>query len=88
MPATVKPALKPADGILAPLALPLFRRLWLANLVGSTGWLIQGVGAAWAMTQMTAEADKVALVQTARELILLPLATDGGAPCARLLWRR
>ena len=31
---------------------------------------------------------RIALVQTARELILLPLATDGGAPCARLLWRR
>lgn len=31
---------------------------------------------------------RIAFVQTARELILLPLATDGGAPCARLLWRR
>jgi hypothetical protein len=31
---------------------------------------------------------RIALVQTARELILLPLATDGSIPCARLLWRR
>lgn len=31
---------------------------------------------------------RLAMVQTARELILLPLTTDGAAPCARLLWRR
>lgn len=79
MPATVKPALKPADGILAPLALPLFRRLWLANLVGSTGWLIQGVGAGWLMTTLSGAPEMVALVQTATMAPILLFALVAGA---------
>ena len=54
-----------ADGVTAPLRHPVFRRIWLASLLSNLGLLIQGVGAAWAMTQMTSSADKVALVQTA-----------------------
>ena len=49
-----------ADGITAPLRHGTFRRIWLASLLSNLGILIQGVGAAWAMTQMTAAADKVA----------------------------
>jgi len=55
----------PADGIAAPLRHGVFRRIWLASLLSNLGLLIQAVGAAWAMTQMTSSADKVALVQTA-----------------------
>ena len=40
-------------GILTPLRLPLFRSVWIANLVGSTGWLVQGVGAGWLMTTIS-----------------------------------
>src|SRR6516164_8242906 len=61
-----------ADGITAPLRHSVFRRIWLASLLSNLGILIQGVGAAWAMTQMAASADKVALVQTAVMLISMP----------------
>jgi MFS family permease len=59
-----------ADGIarggaFAPLKQPLFRNIWFGSLFSNFGQLIQGVGAAWAMTQMTGRADMVALVQTA-----------------------
>src|SRR5712671_6113795 len=59
-----------ADGVAAPLRHAVFRRIWLASLLSNLGLLIQGVGAAWAMTQMTSSADKVALVQTA---LMLPI---------------
>ena len=42
-----------ADSIAAPLRHSVFRRIWLASLLSNLGLLIQGVGAAWAMTQMT-----------------------------------
>src|SRR3981189_3116492 len=58
------------DSVAAPLRHAVFRRIWLASLLSNFGLLIQGVGAAWAMTQMTSSADKVALVQTA---LMLPI---------------
>ena len=68
-----------ADGIMAPLRHAVFRRIWLASLVSNLGILIQGVGAAWAMTQMTSSADKVALVQTALMLPIMLIAMPAGA---------
>jgi len=70
---------KVADGIAAPLRYTVFRRIWLASLFSNLGLLIQGVGAAWAMTQMAASADKVALVQTAMSLPVLFIAIPAGA---------
>ena len=67
------------DGITAPLRHAVFRRIWLASLVSNLGILIQGVGAAWAMTQMTSSADKVALVQTALMLPIMLIAMPAGA---------
>ena len=67
------------DGIAAPLRHAVFRRIWLASLVSNLGILIQGVGAAWAMTQMTSSADKVALVQTALMLPVMLIAMPAGA---------
>ncbi|UFX45212.1 MFS transporter [Bradyrhizobium sp. 41S5] len=67
------------DRITAPLRHSIFRRIWLASLLSNLGILIQGVGAAWAMTQMTAEADKVALVQTALMLPVMLIAMPAGA---------
>ena len=75
-PDSPKPA---ADGITAPLRHALFRRIWLASLLSNLGLLIQGVGAAWAMTQMTASADKVALVQTALMLPIMLISMPAGA---------
>lgn len=68
-----------ADGIAAPLRFPAFRRIWLASLLSNLGILIQGVGAAWAMTQMTSSADKVALVQTALLLPVMLISMPAGA---------
>jgi MFS family permease len=68
-----------ADSITAPLRHAVFRRIWLASLVSNLGILIQGVGAAWAMTQMTSSADKVALVQTALMLPIMLIAMPAGA---------
>jgi MFS family permease len=58
-------------GILSPLRHVVFRRIWTASVLSNLGLLIMGVGAAWSMTQLTASADMVALVQTA---LMLPVA--------------
>jgi predicted MFS family arabinose efflux permease len=68
-----------ADGVAAPLQYGVFRRIWLASLLSNLGLLIQAVGAAWAMTQMTSSADKVALVQTALMLPVMLIAMPAGA---------
>jgi MFS family permease len=67
------------DSITAPLRHTIFRRIWLASLLSNLGILIQGVGAAWAMTQMTSSADKVALVQTSLMLPIMLIAMPAGA---------
>src|SRR5438045_734832 len=68
-----------ADGVAAPLRHSAFRRIWLASLLSNLGLLIQAVGAAWAMTQMTPSADKVALVQTALMLPIMLISMPAGA---------
>jgi MFS family permease len=68
-----------SDSVTAPLRHAVFRRIWLASLLSNLGLLIQGVGAAWAMTQMTSSADKVALVQTALMLPIMLIAMPAGA---------
>src|SRR5580700_10104819 len=67
------------DSIAAPLRHPTFRRIWLASVLSNFGILIQGVGAAWAMTQMASSADRVALVQTALSLPIMLIAMPAGA---------
>lgn len=67
------------DSITAPLRYPIFRRTWLASMLTNLGILIQGVGAAWAMTQMTSSAGQVALVQTALMLPIMLIALPAGA---------
>jgi MFS family permease len=68
-----------SDGVAAPLRHTIFRRIWLASLLSNLGLLIQAVGAAWAMTQMTSSADKVALVQTALMLPVMLISMPAGA---------
>jgi predicted MFS family arabinose efflux permease len=67
------------DSVGAPLRHAVFRRIWLASLLSNLGLMIQGVGAAWAMTQMTSSADKVALVQTALMLPIMLISMPAGA---------
>src|SRR5260370_69042 len=76
-----------ADSVAAPLRHAVFRRIWLASLLSNLGLLIQGVGAAWAMTQMTSSADKVALVQTALMLPIMLISMPAG-PIADMYDRR
>lgn len=66
-------------GITAPLRHLTFRRIWLASVLANVGALIRSVGAAWAMTQMTSAADKVALVQTALMLPVMLISIPAGA---------
>src|SRR5579863_10167189 len=75
----LKPSIFAADGVGAPLRHATFRRIWLASLLSNLGLLIQAVGAAWAMTQMTSSADKVALVQTALMLPVMLISLPAGA---------
>lgn len=66
-------------GITIPLRFAAFRRIWLASLLSYLGILIQFVGAAWAMTEMTSSADKVALVTTALTLPVMLVSMPAGA---------
>jgi MFS family permease len=67
------------DGIAAPLRFPVYRRIWLASLLSNFGLLIQGVGAAWAMTELARSPEMVALVQTALMLPVMLVAIPAGA---------
>ena len=70
----------PAErGPFLPLRVPVFRRIWFASLFANFGVLIQGVGAAWAMTTMTDRADLVALVQSATMAPMMLGAIFAGA---------
>jgi MFS family permease len=79
MPDAPKRSFTSPNGVAAPLRHAVFRKIWFASLLSNLGLLIQGVGAAWAMTQMTPDADKVALVQTALMLPIMIVAMPAGA---------
>jgi MFS family permease len=67
------------SSILAPLRQQAFRRFWLASLLSNLGLLIQGVGSAWAMTQLTSAPQMVALVQSALMLPTMLFSLVAGA---------
>lgn len=64
---------------LSPLRTPVFRQVWFASLVSNFGGLIQSVGAAWLMLEMTRRADQVALVQVSTALPVVLFSLLGGA---------
>ncbi|WP_331377450.1 MFS transporter [Sphingomonas sp. 37zxx] len=64
---------------MAPLRLPLFRRIWTASLLSNLGFMILSVGAAWNMTLLSPRAELVALVQTALMLPMMLFALPAGA---------
>ncbi|MCB1633312.1 MAG: MFS transporter [Xanthomonadales bacterium] len=64
---------------LSPLRVPIFRNVWLASLASNFGSLIQSVGAAWLMLELTRRADMVALVQTSVALPVVLFSLIGGA---------
>ncbi|MFC7704687.1 MFS transporter [Plastorhodobacter daqingensis] len=63
----------------APFRHPAFRTLWTATLVSNLGGLVQGVGAAWAMTLLTPSPTLIALVQTTTTLPVMLFAMASGA---------
>lgn len=72
----------PADDTtspLSPLRHPSFRLIWTATLFSNLGSLIQGVGAAWKMAELTPSEGMVALVQASTTLPIMVLAVAAGA---------
>lgn len=69
----------PRPSPLAPLANPTFRAIWLASLLSNFGGLIQAVGAAWMMTQISGSAHMVALVQASTTLPIMIFSLASGA---------
>jgi len=63
----------------APLAHPMFRALWIATVVSSTGSWIHEVGAGWLMVTLNPSPVMVSLVQAATILPIFFLALPGGA---------
>lgn len=65
------------SGLLAPLRVPVFRHIWVANLLGNLGTWAQSVAVAWVITAAHAGPIMVAMVQvaSAAPLVLLSIAT-------------
>jgi MFS family permease len=82
------PAMDFRSAALSPFRLPVFRNLWLASLLSNFGGLIQSVGAAWLMLELTRQADMVALVQTSVALPVVLFSLLGGAMADNLDRRR
>ncbi|MFM6829827.1 MAG: MFS transporter, partial [Novosphingobium sp.] len=72
-------AIKPSGGSLAPFRYPAFRAIWTANLFSNIGSMIQSVGAAWLMTELTTSHVLVALVQASATIPILLLGMFAGA---------
>lgn len=64
---------------LAPFKSDVFRNVWFATLGSNLGSLIQGVGAAWMMTQISNSDDLVALVQASTTLPIMMFSLVSGA---------
>ena len=64
---------------LAPFRHPTFRAIWTANLFSSIGGMIQSVGAAWLMTELTRSHLLIALVQASATMPILLLGLFAGA---------
>ena len=64
---------------LAPFRYPAFRAIWIANLASNMGSMIQSVGAAWLMTELTKSHLLIALVQAGATIPILLLGVFAGA---------
>src|SRR5436305_1498660 len=76
-PATDSPA--PGASMWMPLRRPVFRSIWIAWVVSSTGTWMQIAGAAWLMTSLTPSPLLVALMQTATSLPVFLVGLPAGA---------
>lgn len=64
---------------LSPFRHPVFRNVWMANLVSQFGGLIQVVGASWMMLSIAESAEMVTLVQSSTTLPIVIFALLSGA---------
>ena len=62
-----------------PLAISVFRWLWIASIASNIGTWMQSVGASWLMTLLTTSAVPVALMQTASSLPVFLVGLPAGA---------
>src|SRR5579884_2699097 len=62
-----------------PLALPVFRAVWLASLASNIGIWLGNVGTAWLMTELRPTPVMVTLVQSAASLPVFLFALPAGA---------
>lgn len=76
-----QPAIAPSalpPGAWSPMTQPVFRRMWLAVLVGNIGTWIHDVSAAWFMAESTGSPFMVAAVQAATTIPVVLLAVLAG----------
>lgn len=73
------PATTARKSAFSPLRHSDFRVLWSATLISNFGGLVQAVGAAWMMTQLTDNATLIALVQASNTLPIMLFALASGA---------
>jgi Transmembrane secretion effector len=66
----------------SPLAVPIFRALWIATVASNIGTWMQDVGESWLMVSLTTSPLFVALVETAGSLPAVLLAL----PASALAW--
>jgi len=66
-------------GTFAPFRYPAFRAIWIANLWSALGAMIQSVGAAWMMTDLSHSHGMVALIQASSTIPIMLLGVPAGA---------
>lgn len=65
--------------LIAPLASPVYRRLWMASVVSNLGTLMQAVAAAWVMTSLSSSPLAVSLVPVCTMAPVFLFGIAGGA---------
>jgi MFS family permease len=75
---SVKPPVQ-SGSLWRPLRTPIFRNLFIADLLSDMGTFMQSVGAAWLMVSLGASTTLVALTQTASSLPFFVFALPAGA---------
>lgn len=63
----------------APFGYPAFRAIWIANLFSNMGSMIQSVGAAWLMTELTDSHLLIAMVQASVTVPIMLFGVFAGA---------
>ena len=77
--AATTPDRKASAGAWSPLAVPMFRTVWIATVVSNVGTWLSAVGTTWLMTLISPSPLMVTLVQAASTLPIFLLALPAGA---------